>query len=121
MKPGLHKGVIHALALPFGINGRHHAHTWKCKILLPKFNTCWQALLERKKDFEVPLCSIVGRFSAKNFCRFSEIALPLHCNGDAISLKRQRDYTVTAMRLHCNGDAKSAYRQRLETVKYATS
>ena len=67
----------------------------------------------RKKGSLSPFDNTFGRFSAKNFCRFSEIALPLHCNGDAISLKRQRDYTVTAMRLHCNGDAKSAYRQRL--------
>ena len=85
MKPGLYKGVIHALALPFGINGRHHAHTWKCKILLPKFNTCWQALLERKKDFEVPLCSVVGRVSAKKLCHYGVMALPLRCNGDAIA------------------------------------
>ena len=85
MKPGLPKGVIHALALPFGINGRHHAHAWKCKILLPKFNTCWQALLERKKDFEGPLYSIVGRVSAKKLCHYGVMALPLRCNGDAIA------------------------------------
>ena len=85
MKPGLHKGVIHALALPFGINGRHHAHTWKCKILLPKFNTCWQALLERKKGILLPFYNAASRFSAQNLCHYSVMASRLHRNGDAIS------------------------------------
>ena len=85
MKPGLHKGVIHALALPFGINGRHHAHTWKCKILLPKFNTWKQGQIERKKGSLLPLGNTIGRFSAKKNCRYGVIASRLHRNGNAIT------------------------------------
>ena len=58
----------------------------KCKILLLKFNT-WKPLhLERKNGFEVHLYSTVSGISAKKICRYGVIALPLHCNGDAITL-----------------------------------
>ena len=60
--------------------------TAKCKILLPKFNTWEQVHLERENGFEVPLCSIVGRVSAKKLCHYGVMALPLRCNGDAIAL-----------------------------------
>ena len=56
------------------------------KILLPKFNTWKQVLLERKNGFEVPLYSTVSGISAKKICRYGVIALPLHCNGNAITL-----------------------------------
>ena len=68
------------------VPNRRMPYTVKCKILLPKFNTWEQVHLERENGCEVPLCSIVGRFSAKNFCRYGVIALPFHCNGSAISL-----------------------------------
>ena len=61
-------------------------HTLNCKILLPKFNTWEQVLLERKNGFEVPLYSTVSGISAKKICRYGVIALPLHCNGNAITL-----------------------------------
>ena len=56
-----------------------------CKILLPKFNTWKQVLLERKNGFKVPLCSIASPFLAKTFCRYGAIASPLHRNGNAIA------------------------------------
>ena len=60
-------------------------HTLNCKILLPKFNTWEQVLLERENGFEVPLYSTVSGISAKKICRYGVIATPLHCNGDAIT------------------------------------
>ena len=51
--------------------------TVKCKILLPKFNTWEQVLLERKNGFKVPLYSTVSGISAKKICRYGVIALPL--------------------------------------------
>ena len=60
-------------------------HTLNSKILLPKFNTWEQVLLERKNGFEVPLYSTVSGISAKKICRYGVIALPLHCNGNAIT------------------------------------
>ena len=56
------------------VSNRRMPCTVKCKILLPKFNTWEQVHLERENGFEVPLCSIVGRFLAKNFCRYGATA-----------------------------------------------
>ena len=69
---------------------RRHSPASKCKILLPKFNTWKQVHLEREKGSKVPLFSTVGGFFAKKHCRYGAIASPLQCNGDAISLKRQK-------------------------------
>ena len=49
-------------------------HTLNCKILLPKFNTWEQVLLERKNGFEVPLYSTVSGISAKKICRYGVTA-----------------------------------------------
>ena len=57
----------------------------KCKILLPKFNTWRQGQIERKKGSLPPFENAVGRFFAKKCCRYGVIAMPLRCNGDAIS------------------------------------
>ena len=65
--------------------GLMHAAMWKCKILLPKFNTWKQGQIERENGFEVPLCSAVGGFFAKNHCRYTVTASRLHCNGIAIT------------------------------------
>ena len=61
------------------------ASTLNCKILLPKFNTCGQVHLERKKGSLSTFYNTVGGFSAKKFCRYCLIASPLRCNGDAIA------------------------------------
>ena len=60
--------------------------TVKCKILLPKFNTWEQVHLERENGSEVPLFNSENRFLAKNHWRYGAIALPLRCNGNAISV-----------------------------------
>ena len=65
--------------------GWQQARTLKCKILLPKFNTWEQVHLERKKGSLPPFENAVGRFLAKNRCRYSVIASPLHRNGNAIA------------------------------------
>ena len=61
------------------------SQTTICKILLPKFNTCWQVILERKKGILLPFYNAASRFSAQNLCHYSVMASPLHRNGDAIS------------------------------------
>ena len=66
-------------------HGWQQARTLKCKILLPKFNTWEQVHLERKKGSLPPFENAVGRFLAKNRCRYSVIASPLHRNGNAIA------------------------------------
>ena len=58
----------------------------KCKILLPKFNTWELVHLERENGSEVPLFNSENRFLAKNHWRYGAIALPLRCNGNAISV-----------------------------------
>ena len=63
-------------------HGWQQARTLKCKILLPKFNTWEQVHLERKKGSHPPFENAVGRFFAKNRCRYSVIASPLHRNGN---------------------------------------
>ena len=60
--------------------------TVKCKILLPKFNTWEQVHLERENGSEVPIFNSENRFLAKNHWRYGAIALPLRCNGNAISV-----------------------------------
>ena len=57
----------------------------KCKILLPKFNTWKQGQIERKKGSLTPFDNTVGRFFAKNVCRYGAIASRLHRNGNAIT------------------------------------
>ena len=56
-----------------------------CKILLPKFNTWKPVHLERKKGSLLPLDHAVGGFSASFFCDSSQMASPLHRNGNAIT------------------------------------
>ena len=56
-----------------------------CKILLPKFNTWKQVLLERKNGSEAPLGNAFGAFSANFCCHSSQMASPLHRNGNAIA------------------------------------
>ena len=65
-------------------HGWQQARTLKCKILLPKFNTWEQVHLERKKGSLPPFYNTIGRFLAKSLCRYGAIALPLHCNRNAI-------------------------------------
>ena len=48
-----------------------------CKILLPKFNTCWQVLLELKKGSLQSLFGIVGWFLAKKSWLYAVIASAL--------------------------------------------
>ncbi len=62
----------------------HRAPTLNCKILLPKFNTWEQVHSERKKGSLPPFYNTIGRFLAKSLCRYGAIALPLHCNRNAI-------------------------------------
>ena len=56
-----------------------------CKILLPKFNTWKPVRLEREKGSLLPLDPAVGGFSASFFCDSSQMASPLHRNGNAIA------------------------------------
>ncbi len=68
------------------IHNRHHGvDTLNCKILLPKFNTWKQGQIERKKGSLLPFGNTVGRFLAKNLCRYGAIASRLQCNGNAIT------------------------------------
>ena len=68
------------------IHNRHHGvGTLNCKILLPKFNTWKQGQIERKKGSLLPLGNTIGRFLAKNLCRYGAIASRLQCNGNAIT------------------------------------
>ena len=57
-----------------------------CKILLPKFNTWEQGQIEREKGSLPLFDNAVDRFLAKNHCRYSAIALPLHRNRIAVTL-----------------------------------
>ena len=57
------------------IHNRHHGvDTLNCKILLPKFNTWKQGQIERKKGSLLPFGNTVGRFLAKNLCRYGVTA-----------------------------------------------
>ena len=67
-----------------GMDGSTRSYV-NCKILLPKFNTWEQGQIERKKGSLLPFGNTVGRFLAKNLCRYGAIASRLQCNGNAIT------------------------------------
>ena len=58
------------------------ASALECKILLPKFNTWKQVLLERKNGLGLPLGNTVSGFSSKKFWLYAVIASPLRRKGD---------------------------------------
>ena len=64
----------------------HRAEATKCKILLPKFNTWEQVQIERKKGNLLPFRNTASGFSARFFCDSSQMALPLQCNRDAVTV-----------------------------------
>ena len=98
----------------------HRAEATKCKILLPKFNTWEQVQIERKNGSRLPFYNASGGFSAKSLCHSSQMASPLQCNRDAVTVQSRCRYGVTALRLHCNGDAVWQFSWRLKTVKSIT-
>ena len=90
------------------LHHRHHSPTWNCKILLPKFNTCGQVLLELKKGSLLSLFGNGGWFSAKKFCLYAVIVSALRREADAITAQRRCDYGVKPTASRRNADAKSA-------------